>query len=97
MSHARPYEEVHQLLQRHGGSSEYLPGGDPRGGGVWKFELHGRTAEVKVHDRDLNALDDMYECSVPNPRSWDDYKDSPGLKDDAFWHLMALFYGVRTP
>lgn len=87
------YDEVRSLIESvdsDGGHMWWRSGGYG-GGGVWVLELKGRTAEVPVHGREKNDLDELYVPKVDAPQTWDDY-DHPGtLKGDAFWGLIALF------
>jgi len=86
------YKAVDRLIKETDpeGGMRYRSGGSG-GGGVWVLEMNGKTAEVPVHGREGNRLDDLYVPKVDAPRTWDDY-DHPGtLKGDAHKRLLALF------
>ena len=91
MVERRAYDLVWQMLRDVGGSEEWVPGGDPKGGGKWILRLHGRIRVVDVHDRHVNALDHLYvpKPGHPKPTEWDHFEHR--LTEDAFWRLVNLF------
>ena len=91
MVERRAYDLVWQMLRDVGGSEEWVPGGDPKGGGKWILQLRGRLRVVDVHDRRVNDLDRLYvpKAGHSNPTEWDHYEHR--LAEDAFWRLVALF------
>lgn len=91
--HGEPgvYKAVYRLIKTIDpeGGMRYRRGGSG-GGGVWVLELNGKTAEVPVHGREKNRLDELYVPKVDTPKTWGDY-DHPGtLKKDASKRLLAL-------
>jgi len=88
-----PYKAVQRLIETidpEGGRMWWRSGGSG-GGGVWVLEMEGKTAEVEVHVREKNRLDELYVPKVNDPQTWDDY-DHPGtLKENASTRLVALF------
>ncbi len=92
--HGEPgvYEAVYRLIKTTApqGGMRWRSGGSG-GGGVWVLKLKGKTAEVPVHGREKNRLDELYVPKVDDPRSWDDYDHAGTLKKDAPNRLLALF------
>ena len=91
MAERRAYDLVWELLRSVGGTEEWVPGGDPAGGGKWILSLRGKVRVVDVHDRRINDLDHLYvlKAEHPSPSEWDHYEHR--LVDDAFWRLIGLF------
>ncbi len=69
--HGEPgvYKAVYRLIKTTDpqGGMRWRSGGSG-GGGVWVLELQGRTAEVPVHGREKNRLDELYVPKVHDPR-----------------------------
>lgn len=76
------YQEVQDLVAKHGGTMEWMVGG-AGGGGTWELRLEGRALTVRIRDgADIgqNALDLLYDPAT-----------SHTLRHDAYWRLMQAF------
>ena len=84
----RDYQEVQDLVAKHGGTMQWMVGG-AGGGGTWELRLEGRLLSVRIQDgrSDIgqNALDQLYDQSALHT-----------LHGDAYWRLMQTFLTEGT-
>jgi hypothetical protein len=78
----RAYGKLRDIIERRGGVMTFRRQGYRFG--AWEVYLDGKQAIFKATGgRILGELDRFYVADVPNPKTWDDYRDElvPGAEE----------------
>jgi hypothetical protein len=85
----RAYGRLRDIIERRGGMMAYRRQGYRFG--AWEISLDGKRASIEAEGRrTFPALDRLFVPDVPNPKTWDDYRDElvPGAEEQLFALLV---------
>lgn len=84
---ARAYGLLRDIIERKGGTMEYVRSGYPFG--AWELWLDGKSATIIASgNTSFPELDRLYVPKTPHPKKWTDYENRliPGAEE----RLLAL-------